>query len=204
MFTPEDIHAVRNGTASRGTLLAVLTSQTCGEPCWMASELICRCSCGGANHGCLSNETGIRPERTSRIDGELYRFKAVGEYNDLQPLANEINRLAGYRSIERPTLCVDGEGRGELATPETLATYRAQGKDVWISQYYYTWSQTDAGAPARLKTASPSQRKWIEMKGWQNTRSLYILWERIAPVDPPSILLLDKKTALPLACQLPN
>ena len=30
---------------------AVLTNHTCGEGCWYAKELVCRCACGGKTMG---------------------------------------------------------------------------------------------------------------------------------------------------------
>jgi hypothetical protein len=56
--------------------LGILTGSTCGDACWHAREEICRCSCGGANHGCL-NVGGDRPQRTARIDGEFYELVGV-------------------------------------------------------------------------------------------------------------------------------
>ena len=59
-------------------LIAFLSEATCGEACWQAREDICRCSCGGKNHGCMRTADGSRPVRTSRIDGYMYELKAVG------------------------------------------------------------------------------------------------------------------------------
>lgn len=55
---------------------AVLTGSTCGDACWHAREEVCRCSCGGANHGIL-NKGGDRPQRTCKIDGNFYELAAV-------------------------------------------------------------------------------------------------------------------------------
>lgn len=40
-------------------LEALYTEHTCGDACWHAHEDICRCSCGGRNHGCLRKEKRI-------------------------------------------------------------------------------------------------------------------------------------------------
>jgi len=73
----------------------ILTGHTCGESCWRAEEDICRCSCGGKNHGCLRTADGVRPERTSRIKGYMYKLIAVGSGGDLEGKAQEINQAAG-------------------------------------------------------------------------------------------------------------
>lgn len=72
---------------------AILTGHTCGESCWRADEDICRCSCGGKNHGCLREKNGVRPTRTSRIDGNMYELKAVGD--EVHDQAVAINEAAG-------------------------------------------------------------------------------------------------------------
>lgn len=56
---------------------AILTQSTCGDACWHAREEICRCSCGGRNHGILRTEDGTRPQRTSKHDGHFYELVAV-------------------------------------------------------------------------------------------------------------------------------
>ena len=38
------------------SLLTELTEATCGFNCWLAKEHICRCSCGGKNHGIMLKE----------------------------------------------------------------------------------------------------------------------------------------------------
>src|SRR6476660_3896296 len=76
------------------TLIAYMTEQTCGDACWHAREDICRCSCGGKNHGCLRDANGDQPVRTSRIDGYMYELRAVG-YHDVEKLARELNALDG-------------------------------------------------------------------------------------------------------------
>lgn len=56
-------------------MATALTGATCGEACWRAQEEICRCSCGGRNHGC--DRTGDRPYRTCRVKYHTYRMIAV-------------------------------------------------------------------------------------------------------------------------------
>src|SRR6476469_507082 len=79
------------------TLVAYLTEQTCGDACWHAREDICRCSCGGKNHGCLRDASGDQPVRTSRIDGYMYELQAVGY--DLDKVGDKINEDANLYGI---------------------------------------------------------------------------------------------------------
>lgn len=119
----------------------VLTSTTCGEGCWYAREDVCRCSCGGINHGCLKTEDGIKPIRTSNIDGSIYELKAIGTWRDLEAQAKEINKAAGHKMVDKVT--------------ETLI-------------YHYDWKSTDKGAPARVKSASKDQiARWEELSSFR-------------------------------------
>jgi hypothetical protein len=76
---------------------AILTSATCGDGCWYAREQVCRCSCGGRNHGCLLEDGAERPVRTSKIHGTLYALAAVGRYGDLARQAETLLKAAGPR-----------------------------------------------------------------------------------------------------------
>lgn len=184
-FDAKDVQAVANGTADRRTMIAVFTSQTCGEACWHAREDVCRCSCGGKNHGCLSHG-GERPERTAKIGGERYKLIGVGKHKDLYADACRINREAGYKALDKPSLVTN-----------------CDGESSW-HQYYYTWCTTDNGAPARLKTASAQQRNWSELAGWKDEREVYLLWERIDMPARPTQLRVDRATGLPLENQNPE
>ena len=71
-------------------ILSILTGHTCGEACWHAKEEVCRCSCGGLNHGIL-NDGSIRPERTSKKNGDLYILAGVApSYRDGAKLLREV------------------------------------------------------------------------------------------------------------------
>jgi hypothetical protein len=73
----------------------VLTDATCSEACWHAREEVCRCSCGGKNHGCLKAENGVQPIRTAKIDGVRYELRGVGV--GVEKEAQRINREAGIK-----------------------------------------------------------------------------------------------------------
>ena len=78
-------------------LAAYFTNATCGEACWHAREDICRCSCGGRNHGCMRTENGIKPNRTAKIDGHMYELQGIGE--GTFELAQTINRNEGIEFL---------------------------------------------------------------------------------------------------------
>lgn len=140
-------------------IMAILSEMTCGEACWHAKELVCRCSCGGKNHGCLKTEHGTQPVRTSKIDGVMYELVAVGEYGDLMSEARKINESFPPR-IEKVS---GGDENGGIT-------------------YKYHYHETDFNAPARLKPASKHQlESWAELteqKTWPMFRKAYLLWKR--------------------------
>lgn len=57
-------------------MFATLTEATCSVACWQAREDVCRCSCGGSNHGI--HLRGGEATRTCRVNGVLYELVAVG------------------------------------------------------------------------------------------------------------------------------
>lgn len=58
--------------------MATLTGTTCAANCWYAREPECRCSCAGANHGCLLVAGAEQPRRNCTIAGKRYVLGAVG------------------------------------------------------------------------------------------------------------------------------
>lgn len=208
-FGPDDVRAAIGPDAIRANVprcrvMAVLTSQTCGEPCWHAREEICRCSCGGRNHGCLLIPGGEAPERMAKIDGERYKLAGVGLHRDLIEQAQALNGRQ-WRGLEKPCAVIGAEGVSN-ATPEQLAAARASGKDVWFTQYYYRWREVDAGAPARIKTATPDQiARWTELTGWKDRarEGVCLLWERVTMPAAPAELRIGRD-GIPLKNQSPN
>ena len=145
-------------TETRKTLSWFETEATCGEACWCAREDICRCSCGGKNHGILRDPNGKRPERTAKIDGYRYVLLAVG-LDGISQQAQDINHAAGPRRVDKVS--------------DTLT-------------YTYHWQDTDKGAPARVKPASKDQiARWPELTAWRGqddwerySNPVYLLWKR--------------------------
>ncbi len=189
-------------------IFSILTEQTCGEPCWHAHQPVCHCSCGGKNHGILNTPGGQRPCRMAKMNGYPYKLAAVGGYDDLYPRACEINKQAGYKSINEPRLIVDGaEMDKEHSTQEYAALKRAAGSNVWWSQYHYCWSTRDEGAPARIKYVTQAQLNgWVEVQAYQGSTSggHALLWIREVMPDRPKVLMVDKQTGLPLEDQNPS
>ncbi len=187
-FNPQDVKAVAAGVGTRAQVLAILTSQTCGEACWHAREDVCRCSCGGKNHGCL-NHGGERPERHSKIDGVPYRLGGVGPWRSLYDEAKRINGQQ-YARIDRVTYVIDGIGAGYSL--EQWQAAKAEGKECFVSQYYGIWRETDSGAPARIKYPSASQRKWIEFSAFNEDREAALLWVRLEMPAKPLLVKVDR------------
>lgn len=147
---------------------SILTEQTCGEACWEAREEICRCSCGGKNHGCLREKNSKQPNRSAKIDGFPYVLKAVGCVKDIMSAAREINNAAGTRET--------------IKISDTRA-------------YQYPWTEKDKGAPARVKKATDAQRHyWDELSAWaednlSNTYVAppYLLWVKVESIQVAAV-----------------
>lgn len=113
----------------------ILTGHTCGNACWEAREDICRCSCGGKNHGCLRGQNGQpQPKRARKIDGEMYTLEAVGNYGEVIGLAIERNREAGcdyypiahgVRSFDKCVAKVRTANAGAIEKWPELASFRS-------------------------------------------------------------------------------
>ncbi len=66
-------------------IAAYLTEHTCGEACWEAREDICRCACGGRNHGCMRSADGVQPARKGRGDLAMDIAEAKGKRVHWEP-----------------------------------------------------------------------------------------------------------------------
>jgi len=167
-FGPDEIRAVSRGEKPQ-CRMAILTSQTCGEPCWHAEEDICRCSCGGKNHGCLKDGNGKQPIRTRKIAGERYKLVAVG--SGCRELAQELNGRQ-WKQVEKPFR--DQNGR--------------------LHQYRYHWRETDPGAPARVLFASQSEvDRWPELAAYKGQRERpCVCWEIEVWPDAPREAVIQR------------
>lgn len=153
-------------------LVAFFTDSTCGEACWGAREEVCRCECGGKNHGIqLRGGSGVR---ACKINGRRYELVAVGTHQELFKQAQEMLRVKAIES---------GKAWEENGETKTISTYgNSAGKVVrWMPPV-----RLDSIAPFELKYATLSQcLKWKELEyfGVADDRDRYhsnaaILWER--------------------------
>lgn len=132
---------------------AILTGSTCGDACWHAREEVCRCSCGGKNHGIL-NRGGAQPARTCKIES-LYELvgvipgRADGEcWNDVfKRIDAERNRI----------------------TDERFPGIDYYGYGAWREEKYF---------PVLDRKPSATQLKWPEVVAVPNACRL--IWARPA------------------------
>lgn len=148
---------------------AVMTGSTCGDACWHAREDVCRCSCGGVNHGILL-AGGDRPQRTCKIDGQFYELAGIvagrsdGEcWNDVFKRTDmERNRIADDRFPNLDTYAY-GAYRQESTLPVV---------DRKISATQARWPEVLAVPnAARLIWARPSGTRYL-IRG-ENHQAVY-------------------------------
>lgn len=80
-------------------MFSIITDTTCGAACWIAKEELCKCSCGGNNHGCLNTIDGVAPKRTCKIDGFRYELIAIGKYSNTYRDGERMNKEEGTKKI---------------------------------------------------------------------------------------------------------
>ena len=61
---------------------------TCGEACWSAKEDVCRCSCGGRNHGITRTGTPA-PVRQCRRGMWQYKLTAICDFPQAYRMADD-------------------------------------------------------------------------------------------------------------------
>ena len=153
-------------------ILSIITEATCGEACWEAREDLCKCSCGGKNHGCLRTPEGIKPVRTSKIDGYRYELKEIGSYSDILTLSEEMLKTFPPKRIEK----------------YKANTFDENNKMIEVEkEYSYTWKENDSGSPVRMKPASVIQiQNWIELSHYKSMDRFtlycnkpYFLWVKV-------------------------
>ena len=128
-------------------ILAMISGHTCGPACWEAREDVCRCECGGKNHGCLRDPNGLRPVRRSKIRGDAYSLAAAGQCADITKQAIELNQLNGCyyypiahgsQDFDKCIAKVRPATHSQVETWPELAAYRGP---EWIIQggVYLLW-----------------------------------------------------------------
>lgn len=139
-------------TVSEALIMGVMTGSTCGDGCWHAREEVCRCSCGGTNHGIL-NRGGEQPGRTAKIGGEFYELVAV---------------VPGRAEGE---CWADAYKRTSAAVRDTMDE-RFPGLETWA---YGEWREGKM-LPVLDRKVSASQAKWPEVAAVPNAYRL--VWAR--------------------------
>jgi len=145
-------------------LEALYTEQTCGDACWHAREDVCRCSCGGKNHGCLRTEDGEQPNRTRRIKDMMYQLVAVSPSPETCTAAidayHPIDEL--HRKIEQ----------------KAIDTGRCTYGDINYAEGYRMKC-----LPCYTKTATEGEMKrWPELAAWRDNTHWFkplTLWVRV-------------------------
>ena len=146
-------------------LVSFLTESTCGEPCWNAKEDVCRCSCRGANHGCLMVDGEAQPIRTRKLKGNRYE------------LATAIC-LTGPDTCYAMTLSAVDEWLWDNA-PELRFEIRGD-----TSNRKRVHTPTSPGGDWYVHTASrQAVEKWPELVAWQDRANTWwrpqLIWKRI-------------------------
>jgi len=136
-------------TAPKLTVLGVLTGETCGDACWHAREDICRCSCGGKNHGCLRTADGVQPVRTRRIGGRMYRMVAVESY--ALRMAPGAAPICSIRPMEDTKDVWDAKVRQQHLAPTKERTWNDSGIEAVV-----------------MKIATKDETaRWPELAAWR-------------------------------------
>lgn len=72
---------------------------TCNEACWLAKEPVCRCQCGGVNHGIMlemdpeTGETKEQPGRYKQQLGVRYQLDSVHTtWSEANAQAHQLSR----------------------------------------------------------------------------------------------------------------
>jgi len=148
-------------------LISILTAHTCGEPCWQAQEDVCRCSCGGANHGILNNG-GDKPNRTRKLDGRIYELIAI---------------IQGRQ---------DGECWHDVFKRENIERSQVtRERFPDLDPYAYGSWEPETIPPVVTRKLSASQLKWAESKAIKGAYSA--VWA--CPVNTPYTTKLERRAS---------
>lgn len=134
-------------------LQSILTGSTCGFACWQANEEVCRCSCGGANHGIL-RLGGVQPQRTAKIDGQFYELVGI--------MSSEGHDCAAsfFHAVDEERSSIEQE--------------RFPGLDRWAYGEYREYRTL----PILDRKLTATQERWPEVQAVKGARRL--IWARPA------------------------
>ena len=116
--------------------------QTCNEACWEAREDVCRCSCGGANHG-IYRHGGKQPGRFCHKQGRAY--KVVGIFADWYECRKAVHPYVwpdGYNTPGQRTRCLPNEAVDEHATGHMLKWPEVANFIALHGDAYILWQRT--------------------------------------------------------------
>lgn len=174
------------------SIVAILTGATCGEACWSAREEVCRCSCGGKNHGI--SLSGGETTRTAKIDSVRYKLEAVGKHSDLLKEAWKINKSiiysiywdSGYKKLKiscKGHLDKEAPARVRYATSEQvkrwreLEVFKTENGLGFDRSAALLWVRTDFEA---LQTGSPkitpTMQKILDLYENYNSNQRQFIW----------------------------
>lgn len=153
-------------------IVSFFSDITCGEGCWNAHEEVCKCSCGGKNHGI--HLRGGNAVRNCKINGRRYELVAVGTHSDLWDEACERIKQDAIES-----------GKAWYENDELMETTSYFGEPRTVK--YRDPVRKDCLGDYELKYATLSQcLKWSELAyfGIADDRDRYhanaaILWRRV-------------------------
>jgi hypothetical protein len=165
-----------SSAANAASIAAVLTETTCSVACWMAREEVCRCSCGGRNHGCLKTGTGEQPIRECKIDGVRYQLKAVGLWREIYQQGQAINRAAPKRRIGANYEC--HWYMSDKGAPARMKLASTSQFEKWAELAAYR----EAGAIKRP----------------------YLLWERVTPIQDQTATSVATPAPAPKLVNVPT
>lgn len=160
-------------------IVAFFSDITCGENCWNAKEDVCRCECGGRNHGIhLRGENAVR---ACRINGRRYELVSVGKRSDL---LDQVTQLVIEDDIAKGHRRYDPE-TGKLQAKSSYSNSET-GTRWFNSSYVHPSEYQGNGSTYVLKYATLSQcLKWQELAYLEiaDERDRYhsdagILWKR--------------------------
>lgn len=140
--------------------LTALMGRTCGEACWLARQEVCRCACGGQNHGCKLVNGAPLPGRTKRVKEVRYRLAAVITWA----------QRFDYRSLEHSSHWAFQVVPKECKWPEVQ--HAGDGAEfAWIEDTY-TLEQAEAEMVA-AKAKEDAKRKVYHLKECDGVKMHY-------------------------------
>ena len=152
-------------------MLGISTLTTCSEACWYAREDVCRCQCGGKNHGILRDGTGERPARTRRVGKARFKLVAVVGYS------TDDGCLAAFEKRIRAEA-------DKLVQDPGLVGYAPRYTPIDQQHYRYFKNQNIGEFREVFTQVSPtkSQRRWAELAPYaQDTWPPALIWQRVEP-----------------------